>query len=118
MNEVISFYQDKINNSKILDDLSINNQNFIVLSCHREENIEPEKKFQKFVTLLNKLSLHFKCPIVVTAHPRTKNRIIESQCSIDTNVILHEPFSFTDYCKLQKNILQEIEGFEVALKND
>jgi UDP-N-acetylglucosamine 2-epimerase len=103
MNEVISFYQDKINNSKILDDLSINNQNFIVLSCHREENIEPEKKFQKFVTLLNKLSLHFKCPIVVTAHPRTKNRIIESQCSIDTNVILHEPFSFTDYCKLQKN---------------
>ena len=103
MNEVISFYQDKINNSKILDDLSINNQNFIVLSCHREENIEPEKKFQKFVILLNKLSLHFKCPIVVTAHPRTKNRIIESQCSIDTNVILHEPFSFTDYCKLQKN---------------
>ena len=103
MNEVISFYQDKINNSKILDDLSINNQNFIFLSCHREENIEPEKKFQKFVILLNKLSLHFKCPIVVTAHPRTKNRIIESQCSIDTNVILHEPFSFTDYCKLQKN---------------
>lgn len=103
MNEVISFYQDQINNSKILEELSINNQNFIVLSCHREENIEPEKKFQKFLTMLNKLPLHFKCPVIVTTHPRTKKRIIESQSSIHDNVILHEPFSFTDYCKLQKN---------------
>ena len=105
MSEVISFYKDKINNSKILEKLFIETNKFILVSCHREENIEPNQKFQKFILLLKNLSLIFGFKVIVTTHPRTKKRILESKIILDKNIILHDPFSFTDYCKLQKNSL-------------
>ena len=105
MSEVISFYKDKINNSKILEKLLIEKHKFILVSCHREENIEPNQKFQKFMLLLQNLSLIFGFKVIVTTHPRTKKRILESKITLDKNIILHDPFFFTDYCKLQKSSL-------------
>ena len=55
--------------------------------------------------LLQNLSLIFGFKVIVTTHPRTKKRILESKITLDKNIILHDPFSFTDYCKLQKSSL-------------
>ena len=105
MNEVILFYKDKIEHSKIRKELSIENKKFILISCHREENIEPDEKFKLFTILLNKLSQTFDCTVIVTTHPRTRKKLLNSKYKIIDNVVLHEPFSFTDYCKLQKDAL-------------
>ena len=108
MNEVISFYENKIKKSNIRKELSIESKHFILVSCHREENIEPDEKFNQFILLINKLTIEFNCPVIVTAHPRTKKRIISSKSKISENVILHEPFAFTDYCKLQQEALMVV----------
>ena len=105
MCEVISFYRDQIENSIILEKLSLTNEKFIILSCHREENIDPENKFEQLIKLLNELASNFNCKVIVTTHPRTRKRISDNNSIINKNVILHDPFSFTDYCKLQQNSL-------------
>ena len=74
MFEVISFYKNKIMQSEILSELNLTRKKFILVSIHREENIESDN-FERFVEILNSISCEFDLPIIVSTHPRTKNRI-------------------------------------------
>ena len=75
MNEVLSFYRTKIESSKILNQLQLEEGRFFVVSAHREENIDSDLNFLKLVDILNSVAEKYDLPIIVTTHPRTQNRI-------------------------------------------
>ena len=101
MFEVLSFYHGAINSSTILQKLNLNKEKFILVSAHREENIDSEANFNKLVKVLNSIAKLYEMPIIVSTHPRTQKRIDESGCEFHDNVKLIKPLSFTDYVKLQ-----------------
>jgi len=101
MFEVLNFYNDKINSSKILSKLKLKEFNFFLVSCHREENVDDEIKFRSFLKILNKLSNNYSCPIIVSTHPRTRSKIKKVNFKLNKNVKLLKPLSFSDYNRLQ-----------------
>ncbi len=102
MFEVISFYKDKIMQSDILSELNLTKKQFILVSIHREENIESDN-FERFVEILNSIAYEFDFPIIVSTHPRTKNKIASNNFKFDNNIRFLKPLSFTSYVKLQLN---------------
>jgi len=101
MNEVLSFYKQKIELSDILNELNLKEDCFFVVSAHREENINSELNFSKLVDILNSIAEKYNLPIIVSTHPRTQNRIDAKKIKFHDNVRLIKPLSFTDYNKLQ-----------------
>ena len=101
MLEVLNYSKIKINRSKILKSLSLTEKNFILVSIHREENILPDTNFKKIVDILNTICKKFELELIMTTHPRTKNRLMETEFELDDLVRLLKPLSFTDYVKLQ-----------------
>lgn len=101
MNEVLSFYRTKIESSKILNQLQLEEGRFFVVSAHREENIDSDLNFLKLVDILNSVAEKYDLPIIVTTHPRTQNRIEGKKIKFHDNVKLLKPLGFTDYNKLQ-----------------
>lgn len=101
MNEVLSFYRRKIESSKILNQLQLEEGRFFVVSAHREENIDSDLNFLKLVDILNSVAEKYDLPIIVTTHPRTQNRIDGQKIKFHGNVKLLKPLGFTDYNKLQ-----------------
>ncbi|MDA8613513.1 UDP-N-acetylglucosamine 2-epimerase (non-hydrolyzing) [Gammaproteobacteria bacterium] len=101
MYEVLLNYKNKIVNSDILSKLNLEQGKFFIVSAHREENIDSESNFKRLVSILNAISKTYKIPIIVSAHPRTQNRIDALQCSFDKHVRLIKPLGFSDYNKLQ-----------------
>ena len=102
MFEVISFYKEKINQSNILSELNLIERKFILVSIHREENIE-SNNFKKFVEVLNSIESKFNLPIIVSTHPRTKIKIDSTDCNFRKNIRLLKPLNFSSYVKLQTN---------------
>ena len=76
-----------------------------MVSAHRQENIDFKSRFSTFISTLEQVSKIYKCPILVSTHPRTKKQIDSHGISKDLNIRFHEPFNFTDYNHLQKNSL-------------
>jgi len=105
LNEVLSAHKSKINNSKILTDLKLKKNEYVLVSAHRQENIDFKSRFDSFISTLEQVSKAYKFPILVSTHPRTKKQIKAFDISRDLNIIFHEPFNFTDYNNLQKNAL-------------
>lgn len=103
MKEVINHNFQDINNSKILDKLNLDCDNYFVISAHREENIDNPINFKKFMYLLNFLGKKYNLPIIVSAHPRTKDKIDKSKLKMHKKVLLLKPLGFFDYIKLQLN---------------
>ncbi len=103
MNEVIHTYQKKIGQSRILKTLKLRPRQYIVVSSHREENVDDSSRLQQFVSILNNLASEFKLPVIVSTHPRTKKRLEESGLKAESRVQFLKPFGFTDYVKLQQN---------------
>ena len=103
MNEVLNYYMPKIQNSNILNRLSLKENNFFLVSAHREENIDFEKNFLKLVKIMNTIGEEYGLPVIVSTHPRTKKRINEYNVSFHSNVRLIKPLGFYDYIKLQIN---------------
>ena len=103
MNEVIHTYQKKIGQSRILKTLKLRPRQYIVVSSHREENVDDSSRLQQFVSILNNLASEFKLPVIVSTHPRTKKRLEESGLKAENRVQFLKPFGFTDYVKLQQN---------------
>ena len=103
MNEVLSFYRDRIDNSNALEEYGLEKDNFFLLSCHREENIESEVNFKKFIKILNGLSTKYNKQVVLSTHPRTLKKIKQSKVFINNKVRLLKPLSFSDYNNLQIN---------------
>jgi UDP-N-acetylglucosamine 2-epimerase (non-hydrolysing) len=101
MNEVLNYYRPKIEASKILEILSLQQERFYVVSAHREENIESEKNFKNLTNALNLVSETFGFPVIVSTHPRTKNRINSAQFKFHPLIQFIKPLGFSDYNKLQ-----------------
>ena len=102
MFEVISFYKKKIIQSNILSELNLTEKKFFLVSIHREENIE-SNNFERFVEILNSIQSKFDLPIIVSTHPRTKNKIDSTNLKFGKNIRFLKPLSFTSYVKLQMN---------------
>ena len=100
MFEVINFYKNKINDSKVLTKLSLQKDKFILVSLHREENVDNKINLKNIFHQLNKVHHLTKLKIIVSTHPRTQKKIKEFKLS-NKNLNFLKPFSFFDYCKLQ-----------------
>lgn len=103
MAEVLHNNLDEIEKSKILDKLNLQPRKYILLSAHREENIDTEKNFLSLFNAINKLAEKYDMPILYSCHPRSKKRLEESGFKLDKRVIRHEPLGFHDYNQLQMN---------------
>lgn len=103
MAEVLGTCTDKIDNSKILEKLSLEKGRYILLSAHREENIDNEANFASLFTAVNKMAEKYDMPILYSCHPRSKKRLEASGFKLDKRVVQHEPLGFFDYNCLQKN---------------
>lgn len=103
MSEVLHSNLDEIESSDILEKLNLSPQKYILLSAHREENIDTEKNFLSLFSAINKLAEKYDMPILYSCHPRSKKRIEQSGFTLDKRVIQHEPMGFHDYNKLQIN---------------
>jgi len=104
MYEVLNENEEKINNSDILETLKLKKKNYFIVSVHREENVDNSKHLRQILNVLNKLAINYDVPIVVSTHPRTKNRLelLKNEAIIDKRIRFLKPFGFFDYIKLQK----------------
>ena len=103
MAEVLHENLEEIEKSDILSRLKLEPKKYILLSAHREENIDTEKNFKSLFTAINRLAEKYDMPILYSCHPRSKKRLEESGFKLDKRVIRHEPLGFHDYNKLQMN---------------
>ena len=103
MFEVLNYSLRKINKSSILNKLKIEKEKYFLVSCHREENIDSDKNFNKLINLLNLLAEKYELPIIVSVHPRTKKILNEKKPNLSKLINLHTPFGFNDYNSLQIN---------------
>ena len=103
MFEVLNYSLRKINKSSILNKLKIEKENYFLVSCHREENIDSDKNFNNLISLLNLLAEKYELPIIVSVHPRTQKIINEKKPNLSKLINLHTPFGFNDYNFLQIN---------------
>ncbi|ELV8765876.1 UDP-N-acetylglucosamine 2-epimerase (non-hydrolyzing) [Vibrio vulnificus] len=101
MDEVLAFYQDKIDTSDVLDRLSLSKGEYFLVSVHREENVDSEKNIHKYVEALNTLAEKYQFPIVVSTHPRTRKKIDALNLKFHDLVKLMKPLGFSDYVRLQ-----------------
>jgi UDP-N-acetyl-L-fucosamine synthase len=103
MAEVLQEHKNSIEDSKILNNLNLEKQKYIVVSAHREENIDIEKNFDELVQALNKVAETFNLPIVYSTHPRSQKRIQEKKVKFNPLIMNIKPLGFFDYNKLQKD---------------
>lgn len=103
MAEVLHNNLDKIKNSDIHSRLGLKKGKYILLSAHREENIDTEKNFISLFTAINKLAEKYDIPILYSCHPRSRKKLEKSGFVLDKRVINHEPLGFHDYNCLQMN---------------
>lgn len=101
MYEVLSHYKPKIESSHVLSALNLKSNQFILVSAHREENIEPPAAFARLVALLNGVAEKYELPVIVSTHPRTRKRIEQSNAHFDSRVQFMRPLGFSDYNRLQ-----------------
>lgn len=103
MAEVLTKYKDEIESSKVLENLGLEPGKYILLSAHREENIDIEDNFFSLMNAVNAMAETYDMPILYSCHPRSKKYIEARGFKFDTRVIQHKPLGFFDYNKLQQN---------------
>lgn len=103
MAEVLHQNLEKIEASDIHSRLGLKKGSYILLSAHREENIDTEKNFISLFTAVNKMAEKYDMPVLYSCHPRSKKRLEENGFQLDSRVIKHEPLGFHDYNCLQMN---------------
>ncbi len=103
MAEVLCTHLESIKKSDIHSRLGLEKGKYILLSAHREENIDTEKNFTSLFTAINKMAEKYDMPILYSCHPRSKKRLEASGFKLDSRVIQHEPLGFFDYNCLQMN---------------
>ncbi len=103
MAEVLHMNLEKIQKSDVLERLGLEKDRYILLSAHREENIDTEKNFTSLFTAINKMAEKYDMPILYSCHPRSRKRLEQSGFKLDKRVIQHEPLGFHDYNCLQMN---------------
>ena len=103
MAEVLDDCIDKINASKILEKLNLKPKKYILLSAHREENIDIEENFMALMHAVNAMAETYDMPVLYSCHPRSRKMIEKRRFAFDKRVIQHQPLGFFDYNKLQQN---------------
>lgn len=103
MAEVLRANLAEIEKSDVLTRLGLEPKKYMLLSAHREENIDTEKNFLSLFSAINKLAEKYDMPILYSCHPRSKKRLEASGFKLDKRVVMHEPLGFHDYNKLQMN---------------
>jgi UDP-N-acetylglucosamine 2-epimerase (non-hydrolysing) len=103
MYEVLHYYLPKIESSNVLDRLRLKFDGFVVVSCHREENVDSDRNLSKLVEILKALARDLNLRVIVTTHPRTRKRLEEKAVKLNDLIELHKPFPLTDYVKLELN---------------
>ena len=103
MTEVLELNLHKIENSDILNKLNLEKGKYIVLSSHREENVDKEETFNNLVESINAVAEKYNIPIIFSVHPRTRKKLEERNIKFNSLVQEMKPFGFFDYCNLQKN---------------
>lgn len=101
MFEVLNHYKAKIEASDVLERLSLKEQQYFIVSAHREENINSDQNFLDLVEMLNAVAEKYQFPVIVSTHPRTRKRIEQLNIEFHPLVQLLKPLGFSDYNKLQ-----------------
>jgi UDP-N-acetylglucosamine 2-epimerase len=105
MAEVLHGNLSKIEASDVLERLGLQPNNYILLSAHREENIDTDKNFESLFNAINALAEKYDMPILYSCHPRSRKKLETSGFKLDPRVKVNEPLGFNDYNKLQMNAL-------------
>ena len=104
MQEILNYYSEEINQSKILQKLDLSPKKYFVVSAHREENVDNAKVLKSLAMALNELVNEYDMPVIFSVHPRTKKRIDDLESfNLDKRIRLMKPLGFHDYVFLQKN---------------
>ena len=103
MSEVLDFNIENINKSRILEELGLAQGKYILLSAHREENIDIESNFFSLMNAVNVMAETYDMPVLYSCHPRSKKYIEQRNFMFDKRVFQHQPLGFFDYNKLQQN---------------
>ena len=103
MFEVLAHYRDRIDSSGVLGQLDLQEQGYFVVSAHREENIEDDRNFFRLVEVINRVAETCGLHVIVSTHPRTRNRIDRAGAAFHHLVRLMKPLGFHDYVRLQKS---------------
>lgn len=103
MFEVLNHYMARIDGSDVLSRLELSKRQFFVVSIHREENVDAPRQLAKLAETLNTLAKDYDLPVIVSTHPRTRNRIEAQGLEFHSNIQLLKPLGFHDYNHLQKN---------------
>jgi UDP-N-acetyl-L-fucosamine synthase len=106
--EVIHCNLGAIQNSDVLERLSIKEKEFFVVSAHRQENIDSPARLSSMIGMLNEVAQVYRLPIIVSTHPRIKEKLMNSKLKTHENIQMHEPLGFIDYCQLQRKALLTI----------
>lgn len=105
MREVLEANRDRIETSDVLAREGLERGDYILLSAHREENIDDERNFEQLVEAVNTLSEEYRVPVLYSMHPRSKKFIESRGTAFHPLVRAHKPFGFHDYIQLQRNAL-------------
>ncbi|MBC7946413.1 MAG: UDP-N-acetylglucosamine 2-epimerase (non-hydrolyzing) [Chitinophagaceae bacterium] len=104
MKEVLDYYLPKIDASDVLERLELAPQGYLLVSAHREENVDNPVNFADLMTSLNLLTTSFDLPVIVSTHPRTRQRLeVHGTQGLDSRIRFMKPLGFFEYVKLQKN---------------
>ena len=103
MAEVLDSKIEDIKNSDVLERMGLEKKKYILLSCHREENIDTDKNFRMLFDALNKLAEKYDMPVIYSCHPRSRIKLAKSGIKLDERIKMHEPMGFVDYNCLQMN---------------
>ena len=101
MLEVLTYYRSDIEASGIVEQLKLERGRYFLVSCHREENVDADRQIGQLVDTLDAIAKHYDEPVLVSAHPRTRNRIDALALKFDSRVRLMKPFAYFDYVALQ-----------------
>lgn len=105
MAEVLEAHIDQIVESDILKKLKLQKNKYILLSAHREENLDSDENFRSLFNAINKMAEKYDMPVIYSCHPRSDKKIKEKKFKLHKNVIKHKPLGFIDYNKLQMDAL-------------
>ncbi len=105
MYEVLKYYEEKINQSRILDELGLKPEEYFLVSAHREENVDSLENLSKILAALNTLAEKYGHPVIVSTHPRTSKRLQTLNKKAGPLIKFHKPFGYLDYVHLQKHVL-------------
>jgi len=106
MYEVLNYYRPKIEASKITESLKLKADSYLLVSTHREENVDNHQNLENILNILNLLAKKYKLPIIVSTHPRTRKKIEQlTDKQTDKLISFLKPFGFTDYVHLQTDAL-------------